>query len=189
MRPDLPSLPKQQELCKTDAFHVVREIATGRSQGPRFPNDQLRRPIEIVRAVELGLERPEQGVIFQPACLFQAVLLEGRSQIGLCPGIEVIPSTLEKAPLERDDGAVFDRVWRERDALAVARLQQSIRDEKIRADQELVASERRQRLIRRIAVARRPEWQCLPPALPRLLQAIDPCQRRWTQIADPVRGR
>ena len=107
------------------------------------PNDQLRRPIEIVRAVELGLQCPEQGVIFQPACLFEAILLEGRSQFGLCPGIEVTPSPLEKAPLERDDGAVFDRVWRERDALAVARFQQSIRDQKIRADQELVASKRR----------------------------------------------
>src|SRR5262249_46902180 len=51
------------------------------------------------------------------------------------------------------------------------------------------AGERRQGLIRRIAIAGGAQGQGLPPSLPRLVQPIQPSDGRRTHVADPARRR
>src|SRR5260370_32029809 len=74
---------------------------------------------------------------------------------------------------ERDDRVVLDSVFRERMSLVtIAGLQESFFDQAVRADEQSVARERRQRLVRRITVTRRTERKRLPPALARCLEAV-----------------
>lgn len=73
--------------------------------------------------------------------------------------------------------------------LAIAHSQQSVFDQPVRAREEPIPGERRQGLIRRIAVAYWSHRQRLPPALPCLVEAVDPVQRRCAHIADAVGRR
>src|SRR5207237_1820 len=76
---------------------------------------------------------------------------------------------------------------RERADLTVARPQQFILDQPVRTDEQRVPGERRQGLIRRVAVTGGTERQRLPPALAGFVKAVDPRQRRRSHIADAVR--
>src|SRR5260221_10223884 len=142
MTPRAPALAKQQELRETNPRGVTSELPPGRHHGARFSTHQLYGPVEIISAFVLGLQRAKQGVIFEPGHLAVAILLESGPQLEPCPGAEVVPGPFEQPTLERDYGVIIDLVRRERDALAVARPQQSILDQIVRAEQELVTGER-----------------------------------------------
>ena len=102
---------------------------------------------------------------------------------------EVGPSRFEQPVFERYDGFVIYRRCGECFALAIPGPQQSVLDQAVRTDQKLIAGEGRQRLIRRVAVPRRTQRQRLPPALGCLVETVDPSQRSWPDIANPVGRR
>jgi hypothetical protein len=74
---------------------------------------------------------------------------------------------------EWNDNLVIDSVLRERTPIiAIAGLQESFLDQAVRADDQPVAREGRQGLVRRITVTRRTEGERLPPALACCPQAV-----------------
>ena len=158
-------------------------------QRGRGAPDQLDRPLEIAGAVVPGLQRAEQGVVVQPEPVGLTELFIGGPEIRTGAGAEAAPRRLEQAEFERDDLLVFDGGRRKRVARAIRRLQQPVVDQGVRADQQLVAGERRQALIRRVAIPGRSQRQRLPPALPGLVEAVHPCERGRPEIADAVGGR
>jgi hypothetical protein len=121
--------------------------------------------------------------------LFVTELIKRRPQIGARSAAEIRPGCFQEAALEGEDGGVIDDRSRRTVALAAARPQQPIFDEAVRANQKLIARERRQRAVRGIAISRRAERQRLPPALFRLAEPVDPRACRRSEIADAVAGR
>ncbi len=73
--------------------------------------------------------------------------------------------------------------------LAIGLIQQSVLAQLVQVDHQRISSERRERLIRRISVARRTDGQHLPPTLPRRLQPVDKSLRGLAERADTVRRR
>src|SRR5215471_745198 len=139
--PHAPRLAERQELCKPKLIDLVRQAPPCLCQSHRSAPDQLCWPFEIIGAVIRGLQRPEQGVVFQPISVDVAELLIGGSQVSARPTAEGSPRYLEQPVLERDDGVIIDGGYGERGARAVACPQQSVLDQAVRADQELVAGE------------------------------------------------
>jgi hypothetical protein len=114
-------------------------------------------------------------------------LFKCNPQIPMADKLEIDPSLLEQSALERDHRRIIYRGGRKARRCAFDFIQQSFFDEPVGADQESVAGERRQQLIRRIAVAGRSERQRLPPALSCFSEFIDPLHRTRPQVANPVR--
>src|SRR5260370_15780747 len=89
---------------------------------------------------------------------------------------------------EMDDNVIINSVFRERTSLVtIAGSQESFFDKTVWADQQSVARERRQGLVRRISVTRRTEWKRLPPGLTRFLEAVHHRECGWAYIANTVR--
>src|SRR6516225_486223 len=139
--PDAPRLAERQELCKPKLIDLVRQAPPCLCQSRRSAPDQLCWPFEIIDAVMRGLQRPKQCVIFQPMSVDVTELLIGGSQVSACPAAEGSPRCLEQPLLERNDGVIINERCRERGARAIASPQQSVLDQAVRADQELVAGE------------------------------------------------
>src|SRR5437762_10786122 len=59
-------------------------------------------------------------------------------------------------------------------------------DEPVWTNQKPVAGERRERLIRRVAITRRAQGQRLPPALSCVAQLVDPGNGSWSHVANAV---
>src|SRR5215468_3777719 len=137
--PHAPRLAERQELCKLKLIDLVRQAPPCLCQSRRSAPDQLWWPFEIIGAVVRGLEGSEQCVIFQPMSVDVTELLIGGSQVSACPAAEGSPRCLEQPVLERNDGVIIDERCRVRVASAVAFPQQSILDQAVRTDQELVA--------------------------------------------------
>src|SRR2546423_245757 len=62
-------------------------------------------------------------------------------------------------------------------------------DEPVWTNQKPVAGERRERLIRRVAITRRAQGQRLPPALSCVAQLVDPRNGSWSYLANAVGRR
>src|SRR5262249_7455775 len=88
-----------------------------------------------------------------------------------------------------DHRAVVHALRGERRVLQVLRAEQAFVAQALEADQQRVAREGREALVRRIAVARRPQWEHLPQTLVRALQEVEEPLRRRAQLTDPVRAR
>ena len=127
-------LAKKQELCKANLIDLARQLASRTLQSRREPSDQLGWPFEVIGVVVPNLKRSEQSVIFQPMPMRVAELLIVGLQFPERPGAEVDPSLLEDESLERNDSAIIDWSCRRRFCLTVARLQQSVLNQIIRAD-------------------------------------------------------
>jgi len=80
-------------------------------------------------------------------------------------------------------------VGRKGTIFAIARLEQAVLLQLLRADKERIGHERRQRLIGRMAVTRWPERQHLPPGLTCGGESIHPGKRGRPHVPDPVAGR
>src|SRR5262245_2385940 len=91
-----------------------------------------------------------------------------------------------QSQLERDNGVIIDNTFREVATCHVTRLEQAVFDQSVRTEEQPIARKRRQRLIRGVAIPRGSKRQGLPPRLTRLVETIDPLQRGWPDIADPV---
>src|SRR5262249_20145369 len=161
----------------------------GRAESKTTALDQLRRPFEIIDAVAFRLERSEQRVVVEPVGLALAELIENVPQVGAPASSEIAPGGLEKPTLERQHHRIIDSSRRERTAGAILRAQQSVLDQTLRTDQQLVSGKGRKRLIRRVAVSRRAERQRLPPGLASIGQPVDPGPSAGPQIADAVMRR
>ncbi len=182
-------MARQQELREANSIDLACELPPRLPQGRRGALDQIRRPLEIVCTVVPELQCSEQSIVFQPVRALVAEPLVGGPKIFSCSPDELAPRGFEQSMLERDDDVIVDSRRREDLTRAVARSQQSVLDQEVRADQQSVPREGGQRLIRRVAVARWAERQCLPPALPCLVKPVDPRERCRSQIADAVRRR
>src|SRR5207237_6738340 len=132
------------------------------------------------------LEGAKQGVIVEPVCLSASELLERGAQVRARAIAEPLPGCFQQRVLEALDGLEIDRRRREGPAGAVLGVDQPVLDEPVRADEERVPRERRERLVGRIAVAGRTQRKRLPEDLAGLVQPIDPRQGRGTYVADPV---
>ena len=141
-------LPREQELSKANELDLVRQLAPRLSQRSRGAPDQLDGPLEIAGAVVPVLQRAEQGVVVQPEPVGLTELFISGSEIRTGAGAEAAPGCLEQAKLERNDLLVFDGGRRKRVARAIGRPQQPVVDQAVRADQQPIAGERRQALIR-----------------------------------------
>ena len=181
------SLTEQHELNKPNPVHLARQSLSRPVQRGWRAADQLFRPLEIAGAVVSRRQGSEQRIVVQPVGMVIAKVFEVRAQVRSRAGAEVLPCRLEQGELEALDGVEVDGRGRKGAARAVGRPHQSVLDQPVGADQERVAGKRRQRLVRRIAVAGGTQRERLPPALPRLVKPVHPRHGRRTDIADSVR--
>src|SRR5207245_1998915 len=183
------ALAEQEELAESDLIDFYRQIPTCPiERGGRTPDD-LRGPLEVRSAAVSLFERAEQGVVVQPVRLRLTELFDRRLQVLARAGAEVPPSRLEQRVFESLDGIEIDRRWRKRAAREIARANESVLDQPLGADQQRVARERRQGLVRRVAIAGRPQRERLPISLSRLVKPVDPGDGRRAYVADSVRRR
>src|SRR5258708_36749190 len=111
---------------------------------------------------------------------------EGRPRHGGKGG----PGFFKQLVFECDNRVVINSVFPEPTPLVtIASAQESFVDEAVWADEQSVAGERRQALVRRIAVTRRTEGKRLPPALARCLEAVHHRKCGRPHIANTVRRR
>ena len=107
-----------------------------------------------------------------------------------CLGSESAGRPLQQPELERDHLAIIHPILRKgRQVFQVIRFQQSPFQKRLQIDQQRIAGEGREALIRRIAVAGRPQGQHLPQRLPAGGQEIDELVRARPQIADAETAR
>ena len=179
-------LTKQQELTESGQVDLDRQIAPRPVERSWRPADELFWPLLIRGAAVPGLERGEQCIIVEPVSLLPAEALEALVQVRARTGTESLPCRLEQGVLEALDRVELDGRRRKRASGAISRLHQIVLDQPVRADQERVAGERRQGLVRRVAIGGRAQWQRLPPALAGLVKPVDPLDGRRTYIADSI---
>jgi hypothetical protein len=182
-------LSEQQELRKPNLIDLARQFLARTRQSRGNASNQLGRPFEVISVVMSGLQRAEQRIVFEPMPMRVAELPVSRLQLSRRPGAEVAPSRFENPALERDDGAVIDCRCRKRLGFAVGSPQQSVLDQAIRADQQLIARKGGQGLVGRVAIPCWAKRQRLPPALPGLAEAVHPRLRSRPQIANAVGRR
>ena len=85
-------------------------------------------------------------------------------------------ATLIEIDLAWNFGDLFNRIGR----------QQTVLHEPLRRDQQRIAGIRREASVRRVAVARRVQWQHLPDAQTGLLCPIEKCEQLVAEVADAV---
>ena len=112
IRLELIALAEEQKLCKADLVDFIRQFAARSGESLRLTLNHFFRPFEVISAVILGLQRPEQRVVFQPMFLLGAELIECGPQILALPGFEVFPCCFEQADFERDHRLVVNHVGR-----------------------------------------------------------------------------
>src|SRR5271157_3849158 len=120
-----------------------------------------------MQASEPGFQRSEEGVVVQPMSLLAAKLLVRGLQVCTPPGAKAGPGCFEQPMLERNDDLIVNGSGREGLPHTIFPAQESILDEEVRTDQEGVAGEGRERLIRRVAVPPGAQRERLPPRLSR----------------------
>src|SRR5258708_26143141 len=111
---------------------------------------------------------------------------QGRPRHGAKGG----PGFFKQLVFECDNHVVINSVFPERTPLVtIAGSQESFVDQAVWADEQSVARERRQALVRRITVTSRTEWKRLPPALACCLEAVHQRECDLPDVANTVRRR
>jgi hypothetical protein len=108
MGPQRGGLPGKQELGEANALHLLRQALSRALQRVSPALYQLGRPVEIVAALVLALQRPEQRVVIEPARLARTELLERAPQVRTGPGPETPPGRFQQPLLVRNDRLVVD---------------------------------------------------------------------------------
>jgi hypothetical protein len=129
-------------------------------------------------------QRHEEREVIQPGRVprrdppHPAVCLESRKSAAQ-QGVLVADHRTEIDARRREIGQIVQ----------ISRRQQPVAHQPVGADQQRIARERRERLVRRVAIPRRPERQHLPQPLPRRAQKPQERPRLVPQFADAVAPR
>src|SRR5262249_12728742 len=147
---------------------------------------QVRRPVRPALA-PLGVsEGHKQRIVVQPIRLALAKLFERGAQPAAAAGLKQLPGTGQDAVFESDDLAIIDIGRRKARSLQVAVVENAVLHQKLGTDEQRIASEGGETLVRRIAKAGGPQRQDLPPLLPGVNQGVNPGKRRRPEISNTV---
>ena len=180
-------LAEEQALRALPEEYLVRELSRCRGERLGVAQTQLVPCAERLAAAR-ALDGHEERVVLEPCVLARAELFEL-----VAARIEQTPHGMAKhAETLLVQQAVIDarRVAPPRDRLVLTRLEQPLVAQVIEVDEVRIACERRARLIRRVAVARRADRQQLPDRLPGRNEEIYEGARLGTERAHaPRRGQ
>ena len=121
-------------------------LTAGEACGPRAKG----------RALVSDAQCHEQRGVRLQGRLFLAELLECRAQVGARPAAKPLPGARQQALLECNDAFEVDVVGRKPAIVAIARIDQAVLPQLVRAQHEQIRRKRRQRLIRRVSMTGRP---------------------------------
>jgi hypothetical protein len=149
-------LPKEKELPELMRADVFRQIGPGFLEVIRVMH--LRRFGPLLPAAPLVriLEGHEQGVIIEPAGFLGDEAFEGRAQRAAARCLKMLPRLVQQMILEVDDRPKFDAVVGKHGPWHITRVEQTVLDQVVRADEIGIASECGKTLVRRIAESGRP---------------------------------
>jgi hypothetical protein len=160
-----PPLTEEQILIKLLGLNLFTQGVAGCSDRVLVATNEPRFPINPAYAAVRGFECTEQGVIFQPPAVFVTEFIELVSERVVVRCFENLKGAFEQRSLELDHPAEIDSHRKSRSVAEIIGGQQTTINEPPGTDEQSVARERREALIRRVAVTRRAERQHLPEAL------------------------
>src|SRR5208283_2704412 len=88
-------LAEKQKLCKPNQINLVCQLMSSTRRSMGNARNQFSRPLKIMGPAMTGLQRSEQGVIFQPIAMIVAEQLIGGPQIRAHAGAEIGQGFLE----------------------------------------------------------------------------------------------
>lgn len=106
-------LTERRELDEGHEADLIREFALDPVERCGLALHELFRPIKVISAPELSLDRPQERIVIQPVRLIMAEPFIGGPQIRMRASVEVGPGRLKKLALGRNDGVVVDFGLRE----------------------------------------------------------------------------
>ncbi len=186
--PQRRPLPEEHELPEHVAVGQVGEPVPGRSEGVGVAPDQLGGPVGPRPSALVVLDRHEQRVVVQPIRLGLPERSQFLAEAEAGSGGEGVVRPVEHGQLPGDDGAVVDAALGERrPVLEVCGGQQPGLGQQLGGDEVGVACERREALVRRVAVPGGTEGEHLPQRGTGRRQPVHPRVGFRAQVADPVR--
>ena len=168
--------------------HVLAEAFPRGGKRPFLAHAQFIRPVFPGDAAVFVLERHEQRIIVQPVRVFGSKAVER---------LHVIPAILRARKCRAEYGkALFENRAVIDLPLAIApadgcnpiAIQKPFVREHVKIDEIRVACKRGERLVRRVAIAGRPERKYLPVVLACAHELIDKNIRGFPERADAIRG-
>ena len=170
-------------------FDFFRQALAGFLQGLWLAGDNFGGPPRPFDLVVLVLERHEEDVIVEPEPVLVTKGRQLRLLLGRRQAAEAVERAVQLGQLPGSDplilapaGTKFGGV------LKIGRCQPAAIRELAKIDEQRVSGKGRETLVRRIAVASRPQRQHLPDSLPRSHQGLDEFKRLGPQVADAVRA-
>src|SRR5205085_12619640 len=147
------------------------------------------RPLPLVPSCTVAhiFHRAKERVVVKPRGRLLTEGVKLAAQRWLARLFEVFEGAPEQFVFVFDDGAVLDALGRELRRFAYVLLtEQALFDQFVGTDEQSVTGEGREALIRRIAVAGRPQRQHLPERLPRPDEKIYEGVGFWAEVADAI---
>ena len=190
MRLQIAPLPLEFKLDELVAFDLVAQLVARALDGVGLAQRQISIPFRPRNVVVSFLERHEQGEFVEPAGVSFAESREGfalgrRTALKRPEGIVAARGVFQAitAPKSTWSAGKF------RARSNCARIEIAALHQCVEADQERIAGEGGETLIRRVAVSGGPQRQNLPDTLPGIAQKVGEAMRLRSQFADAVRSR
>ncbi len=180
----LPLL-EEEELRQLVHPHVPGQSRRPPRDGRRITRGDGRLPIRPGRLIVSGLDGHEEREIVQPTRVPAAEPIEAIAQGGGSRRLEAIEHARPERLAVCDDGGEIDvSVGKRRLAARLGGREPSLFDQRIEADEQRIARECGETLVRGIAVAGGTERQHLPEALAGRGEQIDELEGARAQIPD-----